>query len=837
MTSLWPDLRFSLRAIRRSPLFASVAILSLALGIGANTAIFSLIDTMLLKMLPVKDPQQLVSLTDPTSGGTSIGTSTGERNILSTREFEALRDRTQSFSGMLAAQSELDHNNASIDGKAPEELRTRLVSGGYFPVLGATTFIGRPFTAADERGPGSAPYTVISYEFWQRRFGGSPAVLDSHLHVGKANLTVIGVAQPHFLGENVGEAPDLWIPLDMQPQIMPGRMWLEDDSAHIAEKVMWLHVIGRLKPGVSRKQAQANVDVVFKQVVAEEFSKLSQSQPDILKQNLVLHDAGAGVSSLRGNMADPLYVLMAVVALVLIIACANVANLLLARSQARSREIAIRLAIGAGRVRLLRQLLIESLVLAMSGCVLGLGFAFAGIRFLQTLKVPTDIPVVIAPQLDQRVLLYSLIAAVLSALVFGIAPAWQALKTDLVPALRSAGLTASARRRTIGRNALVVSQVALSLVLLVATGMLLDGFRKVLVMNPGFRIDHIMTMDFDTSLVPASEATHEFYRNLIDRARALPGVKSATLSLVVPLAPNQSNQTVIPEGFQFPKGQESAQVLQNAIDERYFDVMQTPILRGRAFTTNDKADSTRVAIVNEEFAKKYWPNQDAVGKKIRLEDAKGPLFQIVGVAKTAKYIFVAEPPQPFVYFPFTQHPQTSMSILVETYGDPAAMTAPIRDVVRSLNPDQPIYNARTLANFYDQRAVAVFLMILQLVAAMGTLGLALAVVGLYGLIAYSVSRRTQEIGIRMALGAQRSDVAALILRQGFVLAIIGIAIGFAASIAVRGILAQGLIGLGTLSPAVLAIVPVGLLLVTMAACYLPARRASQIDPLRALRWE
>jgi predicted permease len=356
-------------------------------------------------------------------------------------------------------------------------------------------------------------------------------------------------------------------------------------------------------------------------------------------------------------------------------------------------------------------------------------------------------------------------------------------------------------------------------------------------MNPGFRIDHIMTMDFDTSLVPASPATHEFYRNLIDRARALPGVKSATLSLVVPLAPNQSNQTVIPEGFQFPKGQESAQVLQNAIDERYFDVMQTPILRGRAFTANDKADSTRVAIVNEEFAKKYWPNQDAVGKKIRLEDAKGPLFQIVGVAKTAKYIFVAEPPQPFVYFPFTQHPQTSMSILVETYGDPAAITAPIREVVRSLNPDQPIYNARTLANFYEQRAVAVFLMILQLVAAMGTLGLALAVVGLYGLIAYSVSRRTQEIGIRMALGAQRSDVAALILRQGFVLAIIGIAIGFAASIAVRGILAQGLIGLGTLSPAVLAIVPVGLLLVTMAACYLPARRASQIDPLRALRWE
>jgi predicted permease len=639
------------------------------------------------------------------------------------------------------------------------------------------------------------------------------------------NFTIVGVMPPDFTGIDQWIRPYFYVPLSMAPRLIasnPNVLEQRDNRMFNAK--------GRLKPGVSREAAQAELTGIGK--------NLEKAYPETNRNRSVL---------LRTEFEDRVQqdppdsylvmMLMALVGLVLIIACANVANLLLARSQARSREIAIRLAIGAGRVRLLRQLLIESLVLAMSGCVLGLGFAFAGIRFLQTLKVPTDIPVVIAPQLDQRVLLYSLIAAVLSALVFGIAPAWQALKTDLVPALRSAGLTASARRRTIGRNALVVSQVALSLVLLVATGMLLDGFRKVLVMNPGFRIDHIMTMDFDTSLVPASEATHEFYRNLIDRARALPGVKSATLSLVVPLAPNQSNQTVIPEGFQFPKGQESAQVLQNAIDERYFDVMQTPILRGRAFTANDKADSTRVAIVNEEFAKKYWPNQDAVGKKIRLEDAKGPLFQIVGVAKTAKYIFVAEPPQPFVYFAFTQHPQTSMSILVETYGDPAAMTAPIRDVVRSLNPDQPIYNARTLANFYDQRAVAVFLMILQLVAAMGTLGLALAVVGLYGLIAYSVSRRTQEIGIRMALGAQRSDVAALILRQGFVLAIIGIAIGFAASIAVRGILAQGLIGLGTLSPAVLAIVPVGLLLVTMAACYLPARRASQIDPLRALRWE
>jgi putative ABC transport system permease protein len=813
---LFKEIRQAIRLLLNNPGFTAIAALSLALGIGANSAIFSLADAILLRPLPIPQPSHVLNLRTATPSTPLDG--------VSFPEYRDIRDKNQSLAGLVAFQF-TTVGFAATPKALPQMRMGQMVSDNFFKVLDVQPALGRAFLADEGKVPGRDAIAILSYHFWETEFGRDPSAIGRTVRMNGINFTIVGVMPPDFTGIDQWIRPYFYVPLSMAPRLIasnPNVLEQRDNRMFNAK--------GRLKPGVSREAAQAELTGIGK--------NLEKAYPETNRNRSVL---------LRTEFEDRVQqdppdsylvmMLMALVGLVLIIACANVANLLLARSQARSREIAIRLAIGAGRVRLLRQLLIESLVLAMSGCVLGLGFAFAGIRFLQTLKVPTDIPVVIAPQLDQRVLLYSLIAAVLSALVFGIAPAWQALKTDLVPALRSAGLTASARRRTIGRNALVVSQVALSLVLLVATGMLLDGFRKVLVMNPGFRIDHIMTMDFDTSLVPASEATHEFYRNLIDRARALPGVKSATLSLVVPLAPNQSNQTVIPEGFQFPKGQESAQVLQNAIDERYFDVMQTPILRGRAFTANDKADSTRVAIVNEEFAKKYWPNQDAVGKKIRLEDAKGPLFQIVGVAKTAKYIFVAEPPQPFVYFAFTQHPQTSMSILVETYGDPAAMTAPIRDVVRSLNPDQPIYNARTLANFYDQRAVAVFLMILQLVAAMGTLGLALAVVGLYGLIAYSVSRRTQEIGIRMALGAQRSDVAALILRQGFVLAIIGIAIGFAASIAVRGILAQGLIGLGTLSPAVLAIVPVGLLLVTMAACYLPARRASQIDPLRALRWE
>jgi predicted permease len=814
---LFKEIRQAIRLLLNNPGFTAIAALSLALGIGANCAIFSLADAILLRPLPIRHASQVLNLRTTTPSAPLDG--------VSFPEYRDIRDKNQSLDGLVAFQ--LTTVGFAPTPKALPQMRMgQMVSDNFFNVLGVQPALGRAFLADEGKVPGRDAIVILSHHFWETEFGRDPSAIGRTVRMNGIDFTIVGVTPEQFTGIDQWIRPYFYVPISMAPRLL-----VASDSNVLEQRGnRMFNAKGRLKPGVSSEAAQAELTAIGK--------NLEKAYPETNRNRSV---------TLRTEIEDRfqqdpwdsrlVVLLMALVGLVLIIACANVANLLLARAQARSREIAIRLAIGAGRARLLRQLLIESLILAACGCVLGLGFAYGGIRFLQTLKVPTDLPVVLAPQLDQRVLLFSLIAGVLSALVFGIAPAWQALKTDLVPALRSAGLTASARRRTIGRNALVVSQVALSVVLLVAAGMLFDGFRKILVMNPGFRVDHILTMDFDTSLVPASPATKEFYRNLIDRVRAMPGVRSATLSLAVPLAPAQSIQTVIPEGFQFPKGQESTQVFQNSIDEQYFAVMQTPIVRGRAFTSNDKSDSTRVAIVNEEFAKKYWPNQDAIGKKIRLEGLKGPEAQVVGVAKTAKYVFIAEPPTEFVYFPLTQRPQTRMSLLVETYGDPAAMTAPLRETVRSLNPDQPIYNARTLANFYEQRGTAIFVFILRLVAGMGLLGLVLAVVGLYGLIAYSVSRRTQEIGIRMALGAQRSNVAALILRQGFVLAIIGIAIGFAASVAVRGILAQGLIGLGILSPAVLAIVPLGLLLVTMAACYLPARRASQIDPLRALRWE
>jgi predicted permease len=516
-----------------------------------------------------------------------------------------------------------------------------------------------------------------------------------------------------------------------------------------------------------------------------------------------------------------------------------VANLLLGRARGRSREIAIRLALGATRTRLVRQLLTESILLALGGAIVGVGFAYEGIRFFQTIQIPTDLPISISPRLDGRVLLFSLICAVASAIVFGLAPALQSSKPALIPALKSSESgQPTAARRLVGRNALVIGQVAMSMILLIAAGMLLDGFRHALVLNPGFRIDHILTMQFDTSLVRyTDQQTQDFYRNLVEKARALPGIRNVTLATNIPLSPAQDNENVAPEGHQFPKGQSAARILTDVVDENYFDVMQTPVVQGRAFAATDKEGTPLVAIVNEEFAKTYWPGQNAVGKRLRLDSKKNDWFQVVGITKTGKYIFSGEPPTPFLYLAFAQNPRKSMYLLTNSSGDPATLVAPLRALVHTLDPDQPVFNVRTMEDFYQVRAISVMRIIVEVVVTMGAVGLTLALIGLYGLIAFSVSRRTREIGIRMAIGAHRSDVLRMVLRQGLTLAVAGIGIGGAISVAVARALTAGLIGLGHPNAATYVIVPVTLLVVALASCYLPAFRASRVDPMVALRYE
>jgi predicted permease len=467
-----------------------------------------------------------------------------------------------------------------------------------------------------------------------------------------------------------------------------------------------------------------------------------------------------------------------------------------------------------------------------------LGIAYGGIRFLQT--IPTAAQIVIAPRLDQRVFIFGLLVAAASAMLFGLAPARQSLNTDQVPGLKTTELGEAANRRAVGRDLLVMAQIALSMVLLLATGLLLDGFRKALVLDPGFRTDHLIMMSSDTGLVRYTPLqTHAFYRDLVDRARALPGVESAALTSSVPFKMgDQSTEAVMPEGYQLPNGQDHVSSATAVVDERYFGATQIAVVRGRAFTTGDNSDSRRVAIVNEEFAKRYWPNADPIGKRIRLSDGPGTWTEVVGVTKTGKYTWIAETPKPFLYLPFAQQERARMTLLVETTSaDAASLAAPLRKVVGTLDVNMPVLNVQTYSSLYKERAIAVPLMIMQIVAAMGLVGLTLALIGLYALVAYSVARRTREIGIRMAIGAGRSDVLKMVLRQGLMLSIGGVVVGGAASVAVARLLTATLAGVGTPNPLTYVIVPAGLICLTMAASFFPARRASLVDPLAALRNE
>jgi predicted permease len=811
------EIRYALRMIARSPGFTAIAVLSLALGIGANAAIFSLADALVLRPLPVTDPGRVMAIsTDPSAedvGGVSYP------------DYRDLRDQTKSFDGLVAFQL----STFSMARTRDEAARMRmgmLVSDNFFQTLGVQPVLGRGFRPEEGQKAAGDPVVVLGHDFWNDQFNHDAGVIGRTVRVAGMDFTVIGVAPKSFTGMDQYIRPSFYIPLVMSQRVNASdKDPLEDRHDYS------LNVEGRLKPGVSQRQALSELDTLWK--------SLQQQYPaaDRKRSMAVRTQFEARVAS---EPYDPILaaLLMALASLVLIIACANVANLLLSRARGRSREIAVRIALGVSRGRLLRQLLIENFVLSMIGAGVGLIFAFGGIRFLGTFPVPTDLPVVIAPQLDQRVLFVSLMAALASVLIFGLAPALQSLKIELVSALKSGDSGGSQKRRTLGRNTLVAGQIALAMVLLVAAGMLLDGFRKTLIAGPGFRTDHLMMMEFDTALVHYKpEQTLAFYRDLTQRARALPGVTSVALVGYVPFSTSVTSRPVVPEGYEFPKGRESDQVFSTVIDEHYLEEMGIPIVNGREFTANDKFDAPHVAIVNQEFARRYWPGQEPLGKRFHLKNAQGPLVQVVGVARNSKYTFIGEPQQSYFYLPYAQEPHSQMVLLAQTQGDPAAVATPLRDIAHALDANQPIYNVRTLSNFIQLRAVAAPMMIMQIVGVMGLMGLALALIGIYGLVSYSVARRTREIGVRMAIGADRSDVIKMVLRQGFILSLAGIAAGAAISLAVAKAIAAGFVGLGKPNVTTFIVVPIAVLAVTMFACWAPARRASRVDPIQALRFE
>ena len=816
LDSILADIRYGFRARRRQPAFAAVAVLSLALAIGANSAIFSLADALLLRPLPVTHPSALFDVSSTTPDNPLEG--------MSFPDYRDLREKSRSFSGLAAYR--LTTVAVASNPAAPARIRfANLVTGNFFPVAGVTPAAGRAFLP-DEAATPAQPVAMLSYDFWQQNFAGAPSVIGSTLRLNGIVFTIIGVTPASFTGLDRFVLPSIFVPLGMAQRLdgAPADP-LENRGLHN------LVVKGRLSAGASRPSAQAELAIIGASL-ERQYAKTNRHRHMAVRTELQ-----------RRILQTPqllalVKMLMGLVALILVIACSNVANLLLARAHARTREIAIRLSIGAGRGRVVRQLMIESLIVSIAGGAAGLFVAYAGILLLQTLSVPSDPPSVLGVQLDWRIVQFSLLAALASCLFFGLAPAWQTARTDFAGALKGGGDGASGKRRTFGRDLLVAGQMALAMVVMIAAGMFLAGFRNMLVRPPEFRTDHLISLDTAPAVLHYSpEQTAGFYRRLVDRVRTMPGVAEVAMTESLPLSPSQTTISIVPEGYQFPKGREKVIVFGSAVDAAYFRTLNVEITRGRAFTDDDRAASHRVAIVNQQFARTYWPDQDPIGKRIRLGTPDAPSAEVVGVAKTGHYLAVNEVPASYVYVPYEQNPRPRMTLVVHSVGDAGGLAGSLRDAVRSIDGNVPVFNLRTVATLYESRVTDTWLQFFQMVGTMGFIGLALATVGLYGLVAYTVSRRVKEFGIRVAIGARRRDVIWLVERRALILAGVGIATGAALTAAVAPLLAAGFPGLGVSSRGVYALVPLVLLLVSAVAAYVPARRAAGLDPLRSLRSE
>lgn len=640
------------------------------------------------------------------------------------------------------------------------------------------------------------------------------------------NFSIIGVAPKKFYGLDQYVRPDVFVPLMMWPSLTtnPKQNPLEDRGDRE------LIVKGRLKPGVSIAEARAEARTIA-QNLQRAYPKTNRNEDAVVRTEMALRlDTDRSDAALVG-------VLLALAGAVLLIACANTAGLLLGRARTRSREIAVRLAIGAGRFRLVRLLMTESFLIAVMGGAIGIALGYGGVEFFRRYHIPTDMPIRLSVQLDKRVLLFSLAVSLMSAVLCGLAPALQTTRTNLVFALKTADADTSGKRRLWGRNTLVICQVAASLALLTAALQMVRAFQEKWRGGPGFRTDHLLTMSFDPQLLRYSEAqTQAFYKDLVRRVRLLPGVKSAALTGDLPMANDEDAVRAVPEGFQMPACKESFPVGMTIADESYFNTLGVRLVRGRGFRDTDTSRSPKVAVVNEEFAKHYWPNSDALGKRFRIDNASGPAVEIVGISKTAKYEWIGEPPTEFVYLPWTQHFRGLMTLLVESDGPSAALAEPVRELVRNIDSGQPVFNVRTIEDFYQKRVVMAPVMIVEAVSAMGLIGLTLALAGLYGLMTYATTRRTREIGIRIAVGADARTVLQMVLRQAFILVAIGIGFGLLLGRAAESGLNAVFETSGTDIGAYLFVLP-ALLCVTMIAAFIPARRASRIEPTRALRYE
>ncbi len=823
LETLWQDVRYGSRMLGRAPGFTAIAILSLAVGIGANCAIFSFADALLLRPLPVARPGDVLTV-----GSTISIEALGVSGLASSyRDYVDIRDRNRSFSG-LTAFSLVTAGFADRPGAVPVLKMGVLASDNLFDVMGVRPALGRPFLPEEGRVPGRDAVVVLGHALWEQHFASDPSAVGRRVDLNGRPFTVIGVAPREFTGLNAYVRADFFVPL------MMSSVFLTDPKAASLEArdVRNLELKGRLAPGVSQGMAQTELTAIG--------ADLARAYPDTNKNR-----SWAVRTELQARIAQSppdamLVAMLATLALaVLLVACANVAGLLASRAPVRAREMAMRLAIGAGRSRLVRQLVTESLLTALAGGAVGLGVGYAGITLFRQVELPTDLPILLAFRMDHRALVFSLVVSLASAVLSGLLPAIQATRADLTGVMKAGDAASPDRRRRWGRTVLVGGQVAVSVVLLAVALFMYRSFAGQLASGPGYRTDHLLMMSFDTSLVRYDEAqSARFFEEVADRARELPGVVGVAMATSAPMGNDGVGlEPVVPEGYQFPAGKENAAVLAVRVDEHYFDVMGLTILRGRGFRAEDTADMPKVAVVNEPFARHYWPNEDPVGRRFRLA-RDGAWVEVVGLAKTSKYLFIAEPPTEFLYFPYRQRRVDEMVMLVQSAGDPARLAGPLRELVHRLDATLPIYNVRTMEEFYRMRATSIFNVLIATVGAMGLMGLGLAIVGLYGLVAYAASRRTREIGIRMAIGADQAAVLKMVLRHGLSLAAVGLVVGLAASVGAGQLLAAAFPtgddrrDLGAL----LIVVPV-VLAVTFLAAFVPARRASRTSPTIALRQE
>jgi len=850
--SLWQDIRYGWRMLRKTPSFTVVAVLTLALGIGANSAVFNVLDTVLLRSLPVAAPQELVLLTDPDSHGREFGNESGDRSLLSFWEFEYLRDHSDVFAETLAADSDLPQLQVSLGSSAtgstaPEETaRVRLVNGGYFTTLGVKAAAGRLFTADVDRARGASPFAVISYAFWKQHFGLDPAILGKTIRIHQTPFEIIGAVEQGFLGETVGQVPDIWVPLMMQEAIYPGRDFLTPVPG-LANQYIWLQVMARLKPGVTLQQAKAGINVAFKQLLESSLGPggTPEQRRQYLNQRINLQPGGRGSSTLHEAFADPLKLLMALVAFVLLIACANVANLLLARGTARRREFAVRIAIGAGRSHLLKQLLVESLLLAFLGAAVGLLIAqWADSLLLRVVSGvssgPDSIQLNLRP--DARALGFTLVVSVVAAVIFGLIPALRASRLDVSSALKSSltGTTGeTAHRRLPAGKVLVVAQVAVSLILLVAAGLFVHSLARLSEVSLGYNREKLLLFRVDAA--PAGykgPANLRLHQDLLAKFLAIPGVRAATLSSNGLFQGMESGDPIEVDGY-MPKPGEEPRSRMDHIGPGYFSALGIPLLIGREIGPQDSVVGPHAAVINQTFARTYFPSQNPIGKHVRDTFPGNPgEAEIVGVVADSKAHSLREPSRPRIYFPFFNPlwEHTSVAYEVRTFADSSSVSSALRKAVQKTNPALLPIQIETMPGLVE-RSLGTDRFIMQLSSAFGLLAMVLASIGLYGVMAYTVARRTRDIGVRMALGTRPGDVLRDVLRETLLLVLLGIAFGLPVALAGARLIKSLLFGLGTVDAVVLALAVIVLAIVAVLAGFLPARRASRVDPIVALRYE